>query len=596
MTTAQVVAGVLALAGVVASLRWWRQPALRQPRWRLPLLLVLQASSAVLLYLALFPPLRPGANVPHVVLGPGARTGDALAASARGLPLLRLPEAPDVAGAEPVPDLATAMRRYPAITELQLLGDGLPARDRGVAAPLRFQPPTLAGLVELQPPALLAPGASFSVSGRVNGITDAQLELLDPAGRRVDQQPAAADGRFRLHASVRGAGDETFAVRVLNAQGKPVDTAPVPVQVREPAPLRLWLMAAAPNADAKYLQRWAADAGLQVHAQFGAGAGVVLGAGAQAFNAQTLARTDLLLIDARSLSALGAGQRATLRQAIDNGLGVLVRLEEAPDAGTRQALRQLGLALDGNGKLQPARIEAGTADAQRRALLQGPRANALGVNEAAPQLERLALSATDSAAVLARDADGNALGYWQASGAGRIGVWLLVDSYRLVLAGRDELHAVLWSDAGAAVARAADEKDSAVGTDVAAPRAWRGERTSVCAVNDGDSIRAPDGSHSSWRVDPDVPGCAAYWPALAGWHQRGDGEAFYVHDPADAPTLYRADTAAATLRELPPLPASTTATARGQPGPRWPWLLAWLACAGLLWWLERRRPRTGAPA
>lgn len=25
------------------------------------------------------------------------------------------------------------------------------------------------------------------------------------------------------------------------------------------------------------------------------------------------------------------------------------------------------------------------------------------------------------------------------------------------------------------------------------------------------------------------------------------------------------------------------------PGPRWPWLLAFVLAAGLLWWLERRR-------
>ncbi|MBL2545276.1 hypothetical protein ELJ63_30965, partial [Klebsiella pneumoniae] len=93
----------------------------------------------------------------------------------------------------------------------------------------------------------------------------------------------------------------------------------------------------------KYLRRWAADAGIRVRVQADTGAGLSIGDGAVAIDAASLTRSDLLLLDERSLAALSAGQLATVRQALRDGLGVLVRSAGAPSASARQRLRDLGL-------------------------------------------------------------------------------------------------------------------------------------------------------------------------------------------------------------------------------------------------------------
>ena len=85
--------------------------------------------------------------------------------------------------------------------------------------------------------------------------------------------------------------------------------------------------------------------------------------------------------------------------------------------------------------------------------------------------------------------------------------------------------------------------------------------------------------------------CAAFWPTRAGWHLRRDGErehAFLVRTPAEAPGLHAAQRREETERLAGRTAAAETAPAP-MPGPRWPWLLAWLLLAGGLWWFERSR-------
>ncbi|KAG1082969.1 hypothetical protein G6F40_014932 [Rhizopus arrhizus] len=65
--------------------------------------------------------------------------------------------------------------------------------------------------------------------------------------------------------------------------------------------------------------------------------------------------SDLLLLDERSLAALSAGQLATVRQALREGLGVLVRSAGAPSASARQRLHDLGLPHDPRRTTRPAR-------------------------------------------------------------------------------------------------------------------------------------------------------------------------------------------------------------------------------------------------
>ncbi|SBV37499.1 conserved membrane hypothetical protein [uncultured Stenotrophomonas sp.] len=561
------------LAVLLASVRLCLPP--RPAPLRLGAGLVLQLAAAALLWLTLFPPTRhvPAATLVIATAGATAPELAALPAATR----LRLPEAPALPGTTRVPDLATALRQHPATRELVIVGQGLPARDRDTTMPaLRFHMAVAPhGLVELQAPSPLSAGARFEVGARVQGLPQARVELLDPAGQRVALAAPGEDGRVRLGASAREAGDVVFTLRALDADGKLLDQLPVPVRARVvPAPT-LRLLAGAPGPELKYLQRWATDIGAPLQVGITVGGGVQLGDAPQTLDTAGLAGLDLLLLDERRLAALPAAQRAAIATAMRNGLGVLVRVGGALDGNARRTLREWGLETRGDGQTATVKWRNAAVHADDN-------------TTAALNIERFDLDFTGTDVVpLLHAADGSTLGGWRAIGQGRLGVLPVTDSYTLVLAGHADAHAELWNAALATLARPLPGP----ALQHLPAWAWAGERTTLCGLPAGSQAQAPDGTRSALLTDPQASQCSGWWPQQAGWHRiigGGESAGVLVIDPAEAPALHAQATRDATLA-LHGTGGYAARTTHPVPGPRWPWLLAFVLVVSLLWWLERRR-------
>ena len=593
------IALLLALVVVIASVRQLRGSTTHPGRrW---VVIALQIAAATLLYFCLVPPphQRPAAGL--VVLGAEADKVGAPPASEG--PLLLLPEAGDVPDGQRIPDLATGLRQHPAST-LTLVGAGLVARDRDATLPgdVRWQAaPAPLGWVALQPPADVAPGGRFEVQAQARGAAKAKAELLDPADTVVDRADVAKDGRVQLTGIARAEGRSVFRLRLLDTEGHVVDTVPVPQQTLPAAPLRLLVRASAPGPELKYLRLCAADAGLRVQVQADTGAGHSVGLGVVSLDAATLARGDLLLLDERGLAALSAGQLAAVRQALRDGLGVLVRSAGAPSASARQRLHDLGLPVQGDGSSHTLELP-GDGDTAVLAARRGPlaagtlptgygeEADRSSHSAALPSLEALALQAPGSNALL-QGLDGKAVGGWRSAGKGRIGLLPITDSWRWVLAGRDDRHGELWSGVVATLARAQGSGDALWSPQAIA---WAGERQALCGVQAPLQAFNPRGDGVPLIVDGATSAlrCAGWWPRGAGWQRLQHGDSIvwrYAFDPKDAPALHRQAMIDATTQALArSTPANAQAT-QPMAGSRWPWWLAFVLCASLLWWLERRR-------
>jgi len=596
-TTAWVLALAVAIAIVRLVVRHVRaEPAQRSHGARIAALLVAQPACAALLYFALWPPTLPGRAGTLVVATAGAQRTQVAAGDA----LVALPEAPAWSDVERAPDFATALRRHPGTQRVRVIGEGLDPRDVDAASGIavEYAAPLLPrGLVELHVPERVAVGDEFSVAGRVAELEGGVVELLDPARRRIDRAVPARDGRFALSATARGEGSAMFRIRLLDARQRAVEEIDVPVQVQSQAAPRVLLIAGAPSPETKYLRRWLEDAGLPTQAQMAVGGGVQLGDAPVAINAGTLARHDIAIIDDRAWSALGEAQRNALDAAVRDGLGLLVRVTGAPSGNERARLRTLGFTIDGGRDSTTAKLAHDARDdaAERARLGPGtqdaPRSHEDPPPET-PELTRRAakLAASDGVPLL-RDADGTTLAMWRAHGRGRIGVWLLTDSFRLVLGGRGDRHAQLWSDAVATLARARSQASFDIDT-----TAWEGQRMSLCGVPADASVIAPDGASHPLLRDPAANNGAAFWPRAAGWHRLHSGDreqAFFVRARDATPAMRAQATRDATLRlaAASPLASSNRPQSLGpqQSGARWPWWLAWLAASAALWWFERSR-------
>lgn len=558
----------LALGALLAIVRGWRDARRHRVARGMG-----QFAAAALLYLCLFPPSARESFAPGelVVLTPGATKTqvDALGLAAT---IVALPGAPEFGGSERVPDLGTALRRHPGLRHLRIVGGGLPARDRDEANGLVIAfdaAPLPRGVVELDVPASVRAGSVWPISGRVEGVAGGRVELHDPSGATVASLAPGADGRFTLDAQARSEGAALFVLRVLDRDGALVDGVDVPLIARRGEALNVLLLAGAPDPELKYLRRWALDAGVRLDSRMALSEGIALTEGHASLDAEALRKADLAIIDERAWASLGVAQKDALAVAVSDGLGLLLRVGGPVPASVVADWNALGF------HVRPG--EAATAASLTKTL---------GLAEGVAGFTRrpLEVEAPDAAPLLRAD-DGTPLALWRAHGEGRIALWWLADSWRLALAGERARHGTLWSDTLAALARA-----RTTATPVLPRDARVDERAVPCGLAQGAAIEEEGGHRTPLLVGPDA--CAGFWPRQAGWHMLASGDAhwpFLVRSRDEAPALL----AAATQRETRALATasgtSAAISARPLPLPRWPFFIAWLVVATVLWWLERER-------
>jgi len=573
---------LLAFAAVAAAWRLARFGAREPAVWLQPL-------AAALLYCVLFPPLLPMRDDALTLLAPGAP-----ADAPRGQPVVALPGAPPLARAVSVPDLATALRAFPGARHILVRGGGLARRDREAVADreLRFEPAASRGIDALDWPPQVPLGREWQIAGHALPPSR-RVELRDPAGALVDAVDLDREGRFVLAAPARGAGPVRFELQVLGEQRALVDRASIPLVVTGGSALRIIVRAGAINPELKYWRRWAADAGLQVQLTAALTNGVSLHAGDARLNESELAAADLVILDSRAWPDLSPAEKQALQSAVRAGLGLLLRVDTTPAPATVAQWRELGFVLT------PAAAPRGvTLD------------RALGARErTAFTLAPVEVQAPGSVVALAAD-DATAVVRWHDEGRGRIGLSRLIDSYRLLLLGADERYSALW--AGLLDALSRPRPPPADGPQI--PRdEWVRERMVFCGLGAAASVR-PAADDTAIPLAVGADGCAAYWPALAGWQSLdtgGDSRLFYVRAADDAITWRTTLDRRATMdlaRSAVPDPAAaaagSTATtpdaaaggrtqgrvapAHSEPMSRWPWAAAWLLAIATSWWRERR--------
>ena len=497
---------------------------------------------------------------------------------------------------------ADALRRArPALRRLHMVGYGLEAEEwRDLdSIPLVLHPTALpAGLRSITWPAIVPLGDQLIVEGVLAGGGRGgrnPIVLYDPAGVAVDTTALGADGTFRIAATPRGVGQHRYTL-----QGETLSVMVVP-----PPGWRVLVLEASPSFETAALRDWLTRTGGgviatrttisrdRVRTEF-----VNLERTALSpVTGRLLEQFDAVVIDGATLLAMAGSERATLRAAVERGLGVLI----VPDTTLFAPPPAPGIAaLDREFFFGFTPVRIPELDV-RQVRPSRPDTNLTVSVSAAPYH----LAPRFGVATTMQDGSGATLAQVAPRGAGRVGVSLVTGAAAWRRAGADAAFATYWSRLLAAIATG--PRGAAQWT-IESPGPWFVDQPVTIVVTATRPIAAsvvtgPGATRDSVFLAPDPLEPArqrgVYWPRESGWYTVEGGAGFFAQSRGTWTTLQAMQRRSATERHAVEVGgnreggASRAARDRPASESRRPisalWFFAaFLAAAGVLW--SGRRP------
>ena len=462
--------------------------------------------------------------------------------------------------AQPIPDVAWIGRYFPAINQLRIAGHGLKSYDleQLPSAPLAFHEAALqSGIMAIDWPREIALGERLTVHGRLSGFADQTglLKLSDLAGIVDSLKFEQGENRpFRFSILPPAVGQWLYRLQFITEAADTLVDVLFGVSVREPEQLRILMLHSMPRFETRFLKEMLARSGhaLAIRSaisrdRFRTEFINLAERDLSAIDATILQNFDLLIADAATISNLSQQELRAISQTIGkNGMGLLIM----PDVAFSE--------LDSTGNLPPFlayfKFQKGD-DLERREItpeLLGPQEIVLS------KIPALSMALQEDAALqpLIRDGQNRTMAALARFNLGRVGVTLIEESYRWVLAGDSQAHAAYWSFLITRLARsqAVSEKlmlpqppiyfvDEPLSITLHSPHPMPGAIIrSATQTPDSLRFRQNELEPQRWRT--------TFWPRETGWYtitsDRGAETAFYVLPLTSWPRLQQAQKHAAT--------------------------------------------------
>lgn len=450
------------------------------------------------------------------------------------------------------------------------------------------RPPLPQGIIACDWPMQLHSTSVLSVRGKYHhtGTQPVRLTLLS-ASVAVDSAVIDTPGThlFSLDHRPSQQGNTVFDLVAISGTDT-IQAEKIPVSIRTPHTLRVFMLAAAPSSEQKFLTNWFETLRYQVAGRtrisrdrFSVKTNTAMGLSTvpAPLSRSTFSETDLLIADEAEITALSRREQELILDAIAGGMG-LVLLKSA-DGG--QSLPGRGFrVLDARGTQgRPVTVTDANGTSFPELLLPA----IAPIREDASQQPLLRI-------------DGHPVAATQLYGKGRITATTLSGTYSWWLKGEQPAYSRYWSlliDQTLVDAR--PPLQYVLTPRFPTPFSWIKLALSAATppvLIDGQPYPALQHEYLASLNE------VSLWLPHAGWHtiqpqSAADTTSFYVYGPGD----WRAARNYATMslneaftKTQPSRPAGPAAGATDAPEkelPKWPYIIVFLASAAVLWYASR---------
>ena len=432
-----------------------------------------------------------------------------------------------------IADLPYFLKSNPEINHLNIYGYGLNADELLVLKDyqLNFHPPAMPkGLISATWNSRMKSSETLSIQGVYNQEGDLSVKLLlQGSGENLDSLMMKTKGEntFSLKGKPKQTGRAVYHLIAL--QGK--DTLakePVPIEVQPANPLKILLLAAHPDFEYKFLKNWLFEKQYPLifrsrisKDKYSTDFLNTENTNFIKINSSLLNKIDLLVIDEEELGALGGEELASIRKAVDAGLGLVLRIT---------GLKATTVVSKGFDRYESPELKNKTLT------IQLPEQNRpFGP---LPAEQAVFLRTADDAQPLLTEKTGKVLASSKISGMGKITATVVPATYHWLLNGQAGDYSDFWSTllTGTARKAAAQERWSM------APAVPAIRQKINITVDLDASQKVPLISKNGFRLSPlqniELPfqWQVSTWATEQGWNKvnlNGRTEFFYVYKEQD---------------------------------------------------------------
>ncbi|WP_231460003.1 MULTISPECIES: hypothetical protein [unclassified Pedobacter] len=339
-----------------------------------------------------------------------------------------------------IPDLFYFLKEHPEVNKINIYGYGLSLNELEKLKDfqLNFHPSNnITGIIDANWPNEIKTTAQFLLQGIYKNTESNTIKLLlNGLGKSIDSVNIKPNEtvNFSFKTQPKQIGKAVFKLIALNGKDT-ISNEPVPFIVNEQAAMKVLILSSFPDFEYKFLKKWLFDNQYPLayrskisKDKYTTDFLNLSNVNLNSINQAALKQFDVLIIDEDEISSLSGAEKSTMQTAMNNGLGVIIRIANPKSSGfISDKFSRFEVPLQKDKGLIPIIKD----DAKKFNKL--------------PYDQRLFLKASENNQTIVIDNNAKILVTSKLNGLGKLTASTLSSTYNWMLAGNEADYSAYWS-------------------------------------------------------------------------------------------------------------------------------------------------------